>query len=459
MAKLTGRPQKRLSDILEIQENLMTDTSPISVPHSREAEEAVIGAVLINPEAYHEVAAFLQVEDFYIHRHRFVWDAITRLHARRSPVDFLTVTEELERVDKLADIGGPAYLTTLINITPTSLHAEAYGRIIEQTAIRRRILEAASQVAKLAYQEDASLEMVINESERVLFSASERMLTQYIRPISQVLGDLYNNVEKRSQQKEIFGVPTGFTDLDRLLQGMQPSDLLIVASRPGMGKTSLLLSVVKHAVQIHKKRIAVFTLEISSEQVAQRLVAQETGIDTQRMRSGRLADDEWSRFTHAVEVLGDTSLFLDDTPAITPLQMRAKSRRLHMEHGLDLIVVDYLQLMSGGGRFENRVQEVSFISRQLKVLARELNVPVLATAQLSRAVEQRADKHPLLSDLRESGSIEMDADVVMFLYRSEQPETNTLVDVIVAKHRNGPTGTVKLVFQSELAKFENAVRI
>jgi replicative DNA helicase len=437
----------------------MTDNSPTPIPHSREAEEAVIGAVLINPEAYHEVAAFLQGEDFFIHRHRFIWEAITRLHDRRSPVDFLTISEELERMGRLAEVGGPAYLTSLINFTPTSLHAEAYGHIIEQEAIRRRMLEAASQVAKLAYQEDAPLEMVINESEKALFSASDRILSQDIRPISQVLGDLYDNVEKRSQQKEIFGMPTGFTNLDRLLQGMQPSDLLIIASRPGMGKTSLLLSVVRHAVQVHQKRIAVFTLEMSSEQVAQRLVAQETGIDTQRLRSGQLADKEWPLFTQAVEVLGDTNLFLDDTPAITPLKMRSKCRRLHREHGLDLIVVDYLQLMSGGGHFENRVQEVSFITRELKVLARELNVPVLAAAQLSRAVEQRADKHPLLSDLRESGSIEMDADVVMFLYRSQQTETNTLVDVIVVKHRNGPTGTVKLVFQSELAKFENAVRI
>lgn len=435
----------------------MTDNSSITVPHSREAEEAVIGAVLINPEAYQEVAGFLQSEDFFIHRHRFVWDAIARLNDRRSPIDFLTVTEELEQGGKLEEVGGPAYITALINATPTSLHAEAYGKIIEQTAIRRRMLDAASQVAKLAYQEDAPLEMVINESEKALFSASDRILAQDIRPISQVLGDLYNNVEKRSQHKEIFGVPTGFFDLDRLLQGMQPSDLLVVAGRPGMGKTSLLLSVVKHGVQVHKKRIAVFTLEMSTEQVAQRLVAQETGIDTQRMRSGRLVDDEWPLFTHAVEVLGDTRLFLDDTPALTALQMRAKSRRLHMEYGLDLIVVDYLQLMSGGGRFENRVQEVSFISRQLKVLARELNLPVLAAAQLSRAVEQRADKHPLLSDLRESGSIEMDADVVMFLYRSEQPEANSLVDVIIAKHRNGPTGTVQLAFKSELARFENAI--
>jgi replicative DNA helicase len=426
------------------------------MPHSREAEEAVIGAVLINPDAYYQLSSFLQADDFYIHRHRFIWEAIARLHERHTPVDFLTIGEELERAGKLVDIGGPAYLTALINATPTSLHAEAYGHIVEQNAIRRRMLAAANLVAKLAYQEDSALETVMDESQKALFSASERLLSQDIRPISQVLGSLYDDIERRSQQKEDPGVLTGFTELDRLLQGMQPSDLLIAAGRPGMGKTSLLLSVVKHAVQVRKKHVAVFTLEMSAEQMTQRLIAQETGIDTQRMRSGKLTADEWPRFTHAVEALGETCLFLDDTPAISPLQMRSKSRRLHLEHGLDLIVVDYLQLMSGGGKFDNRVQEVSFISRQLKVLARELNVPVLAAAQLSRAVEQRADKHPVLSDLRESGSIEMDADVVMFLYRPEQPEMNGLVDVIVAKHRNGPTGTVQLAFQPEITQFRDA---
>jgi len=438
----------------------MTDNPyPPLVPHSREAEEAVLGAILINPDAYHDIAQFLRGEDFYIHRNRFIWEAITRLHEQRAPLDFLTVKEELDRARQLAEIGGPAYLTELINRVPTSLHGVAYAHIIEQSAVRRRMLEAANQVAKLAYQEGTDLEMVIDESEKAIFSVSDRLLAHATRPFSQVLSDLYDQVELRSQQDGMFGVPTGFLDLDRILQGLQPSDLIVAAGRPGMGKTSLLLSIVKHAAQVHKKHIAVFTLEMSSEQLAQRLVAQETGIDMQRMRSGRLEDDEWPLFTHAVEAMGDVRLFLDDTPAITPLHMRSKCRRLHMEYQLDLIVVDYLQLMSGGGRFENRVQEVSYISRQLKVLARELNVPVLAAAQLSRAVEQRADKHPILSDLRESGSIEMDADVVLFLYRPEDSDLSNQVDVIVAKHRNGPTGTVQLAFRQSLAKFENAANV
>jgi replicative DNA helicase len=435
----------------------MTDSpQPQLIPHSRDAEEAVIGAILINPDAYYDVAQFLRGEDFYIHRHRFIWEAINRLHEAHTPVDFLTLTEELDRIGQLAEIGGPAYLTGLINQVPTSLHAVAYAHIIEQTAVRRRMLEAANQVARLAYQEGTTLEAAIDESEKAIFSVSDRLLAHDFKPFSQVLGELYDQVELRSQHAGLFGVPTGFVDLDRILQGLQPSDLVIAAGRPGMGKTSLLLSIVKHAAQAQKKHIAVFTLEMSSEQLAQRLVAQETGINTQRMRSGKLETDEWPLFTHAIEILGDVRLFLDDTPAITPLQMRSKCRKLHMEYGLDLVVVDYLQLMSGGVGFENRVQEVSFISRQLKVLARELNLPVMAAAQLSRAVEQRADKHPVLSDLRESGSIEMDADVVMFLYRPEDGDASNQVEVIVAKHRNGPTGTVQLAFRKSLTKFENA---
>lgn len=428
------------------------------IPHSVEAEEAVIGSILINPDAYYDVAQFLRGEDFYIHRNRFIWEAINRLHEQRTPVDFLTLTEELDRAGQLAEIGGPAYLTGMINQVPTSLHAVSYAHIIEQTAVRRRMLEAANKVAKLAFEEGSALDTVLDESEKAIFAVSDRLLAHDVKPFLQVLSELYDQVELRSQNAGLFGVPTGFTDLDRILQGMQPSDLLIVAGRPGMGKTSLLLSIVKYAAQAHKKHIAVFTLEMSSEQLAQRLVAQETGIDMQRMRSGKLEEEEWPLFTHAVEVLGDVRLFLDDTPAITPLQMRSKCRRLHMEYELDLIVVDYLQLMSGGGRFENRVQEVSYISRQLKVLARDLNVPVLAAAQLSRAVEQRADKHPILSDLRESGSIEMDADVVMFLYRPEDGDLSNQVEVIVAKHRNGPTGTVQLAFRQSLTKFENAAQ-
>jgi replicative DNA helicase len=435
--------------------------SPQLVPHSRDAEEAVIGAVLINPEAYYDVAEFLTGDDFHIHRLRWIWEAFTRLNEGRTPIDLLTVTEDLDKHGHLAEVGGPAYLTGLVNNTPTSLHAEAYGRLVQQSSIRRRLLEAANKIAKTAYQEDITVEQAIDEAEKAVFSASEHRLSTDLEPIKSVLSEYYETVEAMSRRgDEIYGVPTGFIDLDRLLKGMQPSDLIIFAGRPASGKSSFLMSVVKNAAQLSAKKVAVFSLEMSNDQLVQRLLSQETGINGQRMRSGRLEQAEWDLFAQAIEVLGETRIFLDDTPAISPTQMRAKCRRLHMEFGLDLIVVDYLQLMQGDTRNDNRVQEVSYISRSLKVLARELNVPVLAAAQLSRAVEQRADKRPVLSDLRESGSLEQDADIVMFIYRPELYEDDSLkkniAEIMVSKHRNGPTGVVELVFRDNLAKFENA---
>jgi len=438
-----------------------TSPGPQIVPHSREAEEAVLGSILINPEAYYDVAHFLQAEDFYLIRHRWIWQAFHRLQERRAPIDFVTVTEELDQMGQLGEIGGAAYLTALINNVPTSLHAEAYGRVVEETAVRRRMLEAANQIAKVAYKEGTSIEEVMNEAEKAIFGVSERRLTRDLQPIQQVLSDYYDRIDTLMRRGEdTFGVPSGFIDLDRLLGGMQPSDFLIIAGRPGMGKTAFMLSAAKNAAQTHKKHVAIFSLEMANEQLVQRLIAQETGIDIHHLRTGRLTEEEWPLFAHAIEVLSDTRIFLDDTPGLTPLQLRTKSRRLHMEYRLDLVLVDYLQLMSGGMRIENRVQEVSYISRNLKMLARELNVPVLAAAQLSRAVEQRADKEPQLSDLRESGSLEQDSDVVMFIHRPDMYEADPLrpnvAQIKIAKHRNGPTGTIELVFRSALAKFENA---
>jgi replicative DNA helicase len=432
-----------------------------AIPHSREAEEAVLGAILVNPEAYFDVAQFLSADDFYLHRNRWVYEAFAGLHDQRLPIDLLTVSDEIDRQGRLDEVGGPAYLTSLINRVPTSLHAEAYGRIIEETATRRRLLEAANQIARLAYQSDTLIGEVVNEAEKSVFGVSERRLTHELRPIKQVLSEYYDRIDYLARHRdETIGVPSGFIDLDRLLGGMQPSDLLIIAGRPGQGKSGFCLSAAKNAAQIHRKHVAVFSLEMSNEQLVQRLLAQETGIDSQRLRLGNVEDREWPLFTQAVSALSDAPSFLDDTPAITPLQLRTKCRRLHLEVGLDLIIVDYLQLMTGDSRIDNRVQEVSYISRNLKVLARELGVPVLAAAQLSRAVEQRADKRPVLSDLRESGSLEQDADVVLFIYRPDQYENDTLrqniAEIMVAKHRNGPVGSVELVFRKHLAKFENA---
>jgi replicative DNA helicase len=438
-----------------------TPSIPQVVPHSKEAEEAVIGAVLINPEAYYDVAQFLRSDDFYIHRHRWIWESFNRLHERRIPLDFLTVAEDLNQAGQLSEIGGTAYLTALINNVPTSLHAEAYGRLVEETSVRRRMLDAAASIAKLAYQQDSGIDAVMDEAEKAVFGISERRMTRDLQSIKQVLSEYYDRIDQLSQRDdEIFGVPTGFIDLDRMLGGLQPSDFLIVAGRPGMGKTAFMLSAAKSAAQKHKKHVAIFSLEMSNEQLVQRLLAQETGIDSHRLRTGKLNEDEWAVFTQAIEVLSDVHIFLDDTAGLTPLQLRTKARRLHLEFGLDLLIVDYLQLMTTGMRSENRVQEVSAISRNMKVLARELNVPILAAAQLSRAVEQRADKEPQLSDLRESGSLEQDADIVMFIHRPEMYEKDTLkqnvAEIKIAKHRNGPVGSIELVFRGNLAKFENA---
>ncbi|HJR79564.1 MAG TPA: replicative DNA helicase [Anaerolineales bacterium] len=432
-----------------------------SIPHNREAEEAVVGAVFINPEVYYDVAQFLNADDFYIHRHRWIWDAFISLHEQRIPIDLLTVSDELDRRGQLSEVGGPAYLTSLVNQVPSSLNAESYGRIVEAHSIRRKMINAANRIASIAYNEQTSVNDVMGEAEKAVFNVSERRLKHDLQPIKSVLSEYYDRIDDLAKRpEEFFGVPTGFIDLDKMLGGLQPSDLLIIAGRPGQGKTGFLLSVAKNAALTHKKRVAVFSLEMSNEQVVQRLIAQETGIDSQRLRTGKISDEEWPLFTHSIEVFGDTHLYLDDTPAITPLQLRTKCRRLHMEFGIDLIIVDYLQLMGGDTRNDNRVQEVSNISRNLKVLARELNVPVLAAAQLSRAVEQRSDKRPVLSDLRESGSLEQDADIVMFIYRPDQYEKETdkqnVAEIIVAKHRNGPVGSVELIFRNALAKFENA---
>lgn len=430
-------------------------------PHSVEAEEAVLGSILINPEALHDVAAFLQPDDFFIVKNSWVWEAILRIQERNEEIDYLTVVEELRQQARLTEIGGPAYITYLINHTPSSIYAEAYGRIVERASLRRKMLSAASEIARLAHEEDADINEVIDRAEQSLFEVTERRLNKELVPIRLAISDYFDRIEYLYQQPDVpRGVPTGFTDLDRLLGGLQKSDLCIVAGRPGMGKTSWLLSVALNAARAIKGRIAIFSMEMSNEQIVQRLVSSETGISTHVLRQGQLQERDWTLFVQATGSLSGLRIYLDDTPALSPVQMRTKCRRLYNEYGLDLIMVDYLQLMSSGtGRQENRVQEISFISRHLKQIARELNVPVLAAAQLSRAVEQRQDKRPQLSDLRESGSIEQDADVVMFIYRdevyNEETERKNQADVIVAKHRNGPTGTVTLYFRKELTQFAN----
>ena len=430
------------------------------VPQNIEAEEAVLGSLLIDPEALFRVAPFLKADDFYIQKNAWIYEAILALHERREPIDFVTLCDELERREQLEGVGGAAYITRLINAVPSAIHVEAYGHIVEHAAIRRRLISAASHIAKLAYQEDDNIDLTVDRAEQRLFSVSQRRITRDLAPIQDVIRRYYDRIEYLYDHRdEPLGVPSGFIDLDRLLGGFQRSDLVLVAARPSVGKTSLCLSFARHAANFGQ-RVAVFSLEMSSEQVVQRLVATETGIDAQRLRLGNLREDEWPLFTEATGKLSELPIFIDDTPSISILQMRTKARRLHAEHGLDLILVDYLQLVTGEVRSESRVQEVSYISRSLKGLARELDVPLIAASQLSRAVEQRTDKRPILADLRASGSLEQDADVVMFIYRDElyNPDTEMqhIAEIIISKHRNGPTGTVQLFFRERLAQFLDA---
>jgi replicative DNA helicase len=432
-------------------------------PHNVEAEEAVLGSVLIDPEVIFRLSPFLKAQDFFIVKNGWIWDVFMALHERREPIDFLTVCNEMEARGQLAEVGGAAYISHLINVVPTAIHAEGYGRIVERTSLRRRLLGAASDIAQLAYEESEDIDEVIDRAEQSLFAVSEQRISRELVPIAEVVSSYYDRIAYLHEHRgEPLGIPTGFTDLDKLLGGLQRSDLLIVAARPGVGKTSLLLSMGLNAARKYHQRVAVFSLEMASEQVVQRLVSQETGIDSQRLRLGDVYDDEWERFMRAASDLSNALVYLDDTPSISVLQLRTKARRVHAEHGLDMILVDYLQLMTGDVRSENRVQEISYISRGLKALARELNVPVVAASQLSRAVEQRSEKKPILSDLRESGSIEQDADVVIFIYRddvyNEQSERKNVAEIIVAKHRNGPTGMVELYFKNQLAQFANAAR-
>jgi replicative DNA helicase len=433
-------------------------------PHSVDAEEAVLGSLLIDPDAIFEVASFLKPRAFYREQNQWIYEAMLDLFERREPLDLITLTDELRRRNRLEELGGEGYIIGLLNTVPTSVNAKSYGRIVEAAFLRRRMISAASTIANLAFDEDEDVNIVIDRAEQALFSISEDRAARDLIPLKDVARAYLDRIEELHRRgDDIIGVPTGFTDLDRMLGGLNKSDLIITAARPGMGKTSLLNAVALTAARRFGKRVAIFNLEMSAEQIVQRLIATETRIDSQRLRRGDLREDEWPLFYEAIGRLSETRIFIDDTPMITPMQLRTKCRRLYAEHGLDLIMIDYLQLMSAERTTNNRVQEISEISRSLKGLARELDVPVLAAAQLSRAVEQRQDKRPMLSDLRDSGSIEQDSDVVLFIYRDEyyNPDTTerpNIAEISIAKHRNGPTGVIDLYWHGQLASFRNLQR-
>lgn len=438
--------------------------NPKLPPQNIEMEEAVLGSLLIDPDAIFDVADFLKPEMFYVMANNWIYESILGIHADNNPLDILTLREVLKRSGRLSEVGGEPYLAKLIDTVPNSMNVESYARIVETCAIRRSVIQAAGKIATFAYDESKPVSEVLDESGSAIFKISEKRQTKDISHARDVARRYLDKIEQvRLDDRDITGIPTGFIDLDRITSGLNNSDLIILAARPGMGKTSMQNGIGLNAAKVHGKRVAMFNLEMSEDQLIQRMIASETGIDLQRLMRGRLSDHEWNRFHQAVAEFDKTKIYIDDTPSLSPIQLRTKCRRIHAEHGLDLIVVDYLQLMTGDKNTANRVQEVGEISRGLKQLARELDVPVLASAQLSRGVESRQDKRPLLSDLRDSGSIEQDADIVMFIYRDDYyfPETSdrpNIAEVNIAKHRNGPTGGIDLYWNGPLATFNNLQR-
>src|SRR5450759_3376151 len=386
-----------------------------SIPANLEAEEAILGSLLIDPDAIIKIAASVSAEDFYREKNGWVYQAILDLHERREPADFVTLCDEMERRNQLQEVGGAGYITQLINNTPTAVHVEYYAGIVVRTATLRRLIGAAGQITALAYDEAQDVDEVVDRAEQLIFGVSERRIQRDLTPIRHIMGNVVERIDYLHRHTgDLLGVPSGFGKLDKLLGGFQQSDLVILAARPSVGKTALALNFAANAAKKYGRRVAFFSLERSAEQLVQRLLSSETGINQQRLRLGDVKEEEWLMLMEAAGVLSETLLFIDDTPAVSVLELRTKARRLQAEHGLDLVVVDYLQLMRGeGGRNDNRVQEISYITRSLKSLARELEVPLIALSQLSRAVEQRTDHKPQLSDLRESGCLTGDSLVTL----------------------------------------------
>lgn len=432
-------------------------------PQNPQAEASLIGALLMDKDAIIKIADIVHSEDFYVEKNGLIFDAIIKLFEKREPLDVVTLSEELEKQGILKDIGGGSYLTDLVNGVPSASHVVQYAQIVAQKATLRRLIEAASQINSMAYNEEDQLDSLLDNAERTLFDVSQKHLRQNFISIKDVLAESFDRLDSLHKDKDsIRGIPTGFNGIDNVLAGLQKSDLIILAARPSMGKTSLALNIAQNVATKQGVPVGIFSLEMSKEQLIDRLLASEAGIDSWKLRTGNLEDKDFEKINKAMGVLAEAPLYIDDSAMANVMEMRTKARRLQSEHDLGLIVIDYLQLMSGRAGSDNRVQEISEISRGLKGLARELNVPVIALSQLSRSVEQRNPKIPQLSDLRESGSIEQDADVVMFIYREDYYEKETekknIAEILIKKHRNGPTGEVELFFQPEQTLFRSIDR-
>lgn len=421
-------------------------------PHSADAEESVLGALLLDKDAIIAVAEFLDPTDFYDERHRAIYESCLELYEDRTPIDVLTVAEKLKKRKVLKKIGGAGYLAELTNKVPTAAHVEHYGRIVKDSATKRSLMTAASRLLDLSLDEGLAANELLDKAESEVFSLTQRHLKQSFMAVKDALAESFDRLDELHKQAEgLRGVPTGFKDLDDTLAGMQKSNLLILAARPGIGKTSLALNIAQNVAVKYKRPVGFFSLEMSKEELVDRLLVAQADIDAWRLKTGKLTEDDFTKLSNAMGELAEAPLYIDDTPALSILEMRTKARRLQVEVGIDLLVVDYLQLARS--RFlENRVQEVSEISQGLKNLARELKIPVLAISQLSRAVEQRGTRKPQLADLRESGSIEQDADVVMFIWREDEDKAEN-INLDVAKHRNGPLKSIELFFKGDRIKF------
>ncbi|AKM82059.1 TPA: replicative DNA helicase [Candidatus Berkelbacteria bacterium] len=428
-------------------------------PQNVEAEQSVLGSLLLDKDALLKIADFLKPDDFYRSDHGDIYRAILKLYEKRQPIDVVTLTDLLEKDKRLKEIGGASYLATLVNSVPTAANIVTYAQIIQQKATLRRLISAATTIAQLGYDETTEIESILDQAESSLFGVSQNYIKQYFTSIKDILSDSFERIDKLHRDKgTLRGVPTGLRDLDNLTAGLQQSDLIILAARPSLGKSSFALNIADHVACDEKVPVGIFSLEMSKEQVIDRLLCSRGSVDSWKLRTGNLDDEDFGKLNYAMGVLSEAPIFIDDSPIVNVMEIRTKCRRLQADHGLGLIVIDYLQLLQGTSKqSDSRVQEVSEISRNLKSLARELNVPVMALSQLSRGVEHRDNKRPMLSDLRESGSIEQDADIVMFLYRDDyydkETENQNIAELLIKKHRNGPTGDIGLFWKPEYMKF------
>jgi len=444
----------------------MADTATAApertLPHNLEAEKSVLGAILIHNEAFNHAAELIDSRDFFRDAHRRIFDKMVALSERNDAIDFVTLKEELGRAGELEEVGGPAYIASLADGVPRSANVEHYARIVKEKSTLRNLIHSANRILADAYQAEDDPDVILDGAERSIFEIAEGRVREGFVPLRELVQSSFKTIEKLQEQRNaVTGVPSGFFDLDEMTAGFQPSDMIILAARPAMGKTSLALNVAQNAARTGKT-VGVFSLEMSKEQLFLRMITSEAMIDAHRFRTGHLTEKDYGKLSHALGSLAEQSVYIDDSPGIGLLEMRAKSRRLASQHGLDMLIIDYIQLMQGRGRFESRQQELTSISRSVKILAKELNIPIIALSQLSRAPESRTDHRPQLSDLRESGALEQDADLVMFIYRAEvydkeqtKPEEQGVAEVIIGKHRNGPIGSVKLTFLNQFTRFEN----